>query len=90
MEFGTGPGEGNKSTGTLAGCGGMARWRRGGTVAPLTSKLPPSLPVSPMEVGPVITSLHGRKQLTALSKMPLPPQKNMHADEAGLPITAIA
>lgn len=42
-----------------------------------------------MEVGPVITSLHGRKQLTALSKMPLPP-KNMHADEAGLPITAIA
>lgn len=73
----------------LAGCGGMARWRHGGAAAPLTSELPPSLPVSPVEVGPVITSLHGRKQLTALSKMPRPP-KNMHADEAGLPITAIA
>lgn len=74
---------------TLAGCGGMARRRHGGAVAALTSDLPPSLPVSPVEVGPVITSLHGRKQLTALSKMPRPP-KNMHADEAGLPITAIA
>lgn len=79
-------------SGTLAECGGMWQygpWRCGRAMAPLTSKLPPSIPVSPMEVGPVITSLHGHKQLMALSKMPLPP-KNMHADEAGLPITAIA
>lgn len=52
-------------------------------------KVPPSLPVSPLEVGPVITSLHSCKQLRALSKNDSPSQ-NMHADEAGLPITAIA
>lgn len=59
--------------------GGVAQWAGSGsygapggpteTLAPLTSKLPRGPPVSSSrEVGPVITSLHGHKQLTALSK----------------------
>lgn len=59
--------------------GGLAQWAGSGgygapagsteTLALLTSKLPRGPPVSSSrEVGPVITSLHGHKQLTALSK----------------------
>lgn len=61
------------------GVGGLAQWAGSGiysapgglteTLAPLTSKLPRGPPViSSREVGPVITSFHGHKQLTALSK----------------------
>lgn len=73
--------------GLEAHSGGVALQKHERAVADL--EVASQLLASPTEVGPVITSLHGRKQLTALSKTPFLP-KNMHTDEAGLLITAIA
>lgn len=88
MEFGTRPREETDDwhTGRMWWNGTLEAWWSRGTTDLKVASQPPC---QSKEVGPVITSLHGRKQLTALSKMPLSP-KNMHADEAGLPVTAIA